>query len=172
MSSWPIIDNLAGIILKNVEGCVVEIGMGSSTYALATPAIKFKRKLYTCDIKLRAASLFEDHIQFEGKSEDFIKFFDDTPAIVFLDGCHDFDVVFMEYLFFREKLLPGGVIFFHDTLPPTEKHLSRGACSNSYLVRQELEQIEPNCFTWPYSDGKCGLTMILKREDSPPYYRA
>jgi len=97
----------------------------------------------------------------------------DSVAVVHLDGCHDFEVVREEVMFFYQMLIPGGIIFIHDTYPPTEGHLTQGFCSDAYRVRQELEKegFIPDLFTWPYTASNCGLTMITKREPNRRYFQ-
>ena len=178
--SWVILENLAGIILKNVEGCVVEIGVASlqhgSTKILYDHAKKAGVKFYTCDPHPRKIITpeYEWHKHFPIKSEEFIKIFDDTPALVFLDGCPEYDVVIKDVRFFLDKLAVGGGIFLHNTYPPEERFLDRGAAADCYRVRQEMErEKDVDCFTWPYPSiqHSVGLTMILKKPKDRPYYQ-
>jgi len=165
---WSIIDKLADIILTHVPGAIVEIGVGKSTEMLAKHAQAHNVKLYSCDIK-PFRHRFNDHICFIGTSFDFMdqyfkETFDDHPAIVFLDGCHNADILRKEVELFLPLMLNGGVIFIHDTLPPTKKHLRKDRCSDAYLVRKELEnRSDVNCFTWLYTANNCGLTMVQQQ---------
>jgi hypothetical protein len=96
------------------------------------------------------------------------------PALVFLDGCHDYEVVIEEAKYFLTALCTHGIILIHDTLPKKEEHLRRGACSTAYKARQEIEAWAPeliDCFTWPFTAGRHGLTMIVKKEEDRPYFR-
>lgn len=173
--SWIIIDKLTDIILQNREGCIVEIGSSvvnnSSTHILAKYAKAQDVKFYSCDIKA-INSLFENHIVFVGESEKFMKQFNDIPSIVLLDGCHDSNIVEKEVNYFINKIIEGGIIFMHDTYPPSERYLQKEFSSNCYKVRQKLEKRKDiNCFTWPYTAWNCGLTMIMKKEKNRPYYK-
>ena len=162
---WEIVDKLTDIILTHVPGLIVEIGVGKSTEILAKHAQAHNVKLYSCDVK-PFPPLFKDHFCFVGPSFSFMEQFGGHPSIVFLDGCHDYEILNEEVEFFLSKLLPGGVIFIHDTLPPTKKHLRKNRCSNAYLVRKELELREDvNCFTWPYTANNCGLSMVQKQPE-------
>ena len=184
---WVMLDAVAGIVLsqKLLRLPVVEIG---SSYG---DVVKEKRKsstilidrarqadvdIYTCDIKKQCVTDYPKHKHFAMSSFDFMKEFatwDVKPALVFLDGCHDYDVVIEEVKFFLEVLATHGVILMHDTYPRKEKSLRHGACSDSYRVRQEVEGWRNivDCFTWPYTAGSCGLTMIMKKEENRPYFR-
>jgi hypothetical protein len=156
------LDRLTDVILQFRKGPIVEIGIGRSTRILSEIAQRHGVKLYSCD-KKNFSQLFNDHVIYIGKSFEFMEQFNDIPAVVFLDGNHNYDVVKKETEFFLPKLMDGGVIFMHDTLPPTLKHLSRDKCSSSYKLRKEMElNSEIDCFTWPYSANNCGLTMIMQ----------
>lgn len=172
---WIIVDRLADIILYYVGGCVVEIGLGKSTYILAKHAKKAGVKHYGVDtsekkcirLKHRLAE-FEDHLTiYNQRSLDFIETFDDVPGLVFIDGCHKASVVMKEAMFFLDRLLPGGVIFFHDMFiceAWAERYAERRKFTDTYRVRWELENLKNVwCFTFPYTAVACGLTMVMKR---------
>lgn len=176
MNYWIILERLVDIILEHRKGCIVEIEMGRSTSVLKKFAEQFHVKLYSCDINKQMLTLQggDYHMVFIGKSLDFIKTFDDTPAIVLLDGWHGYETVIQEAEFFFDKMIKGGVMFLHDTFPKTEDKLVKHLCSTSYKVRQAFElKTDRDCFTWPYACGICetGLTMVIKREKDPPYWR-
>lgn len=168
---WTILDCLVREILEYIPGPIVEIGMGESTEILANHAQRHERKLYSCDLKMGgrfdsfSEPLFEGHECFIGKSEDFIKEFDDFPSVVFIDGEHTEKTVEMEVKFFLPLLLQWGVMFLHDTFPHKEKLIEDGKAGDVYKVRQALER-NPNVdvFTWPYTANSCGLTMVMKHE--------
>lgn len=160
---WDMLGSIAEVILRHHEGCLVEIGMGRSTSVLAGCAKKTGRILYSCDI-VKHNQLFDRHSVFTGTSFSFMEKFKAEPVIVFLDGCHKEAVVRKEFTFFLELLADGGVIFLHDTLPPTKRHLNDDRCSDSYKVRKELEgRSDLDCFTWSYTAKGCGLTMVQRR---------
>ena len=172
---WTIIERILPPILKNVEGCIVEIGMGASTPMFAKFAERQDITLHSCDKSPRKIiqPLFPKHKIYQMFSFDFMKTFDDTPAIVFLDGSHEYDVVKKEFEFFLDKLTEGGIIFIHDTGAPEEQFLNDTACGDIWKLRQEIERRrDVDCLTWPYTAINCGLTMILKREVDAPYWRA
>jgi len=170
---WILLDRLADIVIGNVRGCIVEIGMGESTPILAEIAEDAGIRLYSCDLRIKCERLYDRHVVFIGSSADFMKKFDDKPALVLLDGCHNYNVAKEEFDFFFERLTDYGVIFIHDTLPPDERLLKSNGCSDVYRLRQELEKRyeEMDCFTWPYTAIDCGLTMVIKKPKERFYWR-
>ena len=63
---------------------------------------------------------------------------------------------------FLPRLALGGIMFVHDT---TIYHLRR------YSQWKHIEFLDKAnshyLFTWPYTAGQCGLTMIMKRDITP-----
>jgi hypothetical protein len=175
--SWIILDRLADIILTYVGGCIVEIGIGLSTPILANHARNLGIRHYAVDTdkkKCKRASKRPDMkhdnlIVYNGRSLDFITEFDDSPGLVLIDGCHRSDIVIKESIFFIDRMLPGGVIFLHDTYLCKEwvdDHVRHGKYSNTYEARWELEKRKDVwCLTFPYSALGCGLTLVLKKPD-------
>ena len=75
---WKIMNVLAPIILKDVEGCVVDIGIGPSTEILRKHSKSFGVNHYSCDIlpyKCEWARSVGCEA-YEMESLDFIKQFD------------------------------------------------------------------------------------------------
>ena len=182
---WCILEALSGIILRYNPGPIVEIGStyGDSMYhrrkstnIFAEQAMAAGVSFHTCDIARRVEIDYTEHYHFAGSSLDFMEQFDKTGfSIVFLDGCHDYDVVIKEFYFFYERLKFGGIMFLHDTSPIREALLAKGSCSDSYRVRQEIESkrddLDCDVITWPYASGNAGLTTILKKDPNRPYYQ-
>lgn len=179
LNEWIILDRLSDIILSAVEGCVVDIGAGLSTLVLAKYSKSFNRIHYSCDTSKKrfivGHGCHKSHKYFIGTSLDFMEQFNDVPALVFIDGTHEYDIVTKEVNFFLEKLNKGGVLFLHDTYPPHKKYINKKdkGCGQIYLIRQQLENNKDFwCFTWPYSSQAqgCGLTMVMKKYDNLPFY--
>ena len=164
--SWGIIQTLAPHILR-FDGCIVELGAGVSSYMLDQFAVKYGRTHYTCDIRnhnIPDAPYSKYHKLYFMPSFEFEDQFDDEPILVFIDANHDYDYVKRDFEFFYDKLLPGGFIFMHDTLPKTENHLAHGACSDAYRLRRELEaNPDIECLTWHHEICHYGLTMVTKK---------
>jgi len=177
--SWIVIEALGPIILDNVEGCIVEIGAGVSSTVLCDLAKQFNRKFYCCDPKPRKtdplveAQCCDDLIIFQGTSWKFMKVFDDSIALILIDGEHMYSTVEQEVKFFLPKLVVGGVMFIHDTLPPRPKAIYKFNAGDVYLARQDLERRKDlYTFTWPYTAANFGLTMVMKKEENAPWYRS
>jgi len=162
---WEVINVLAPIILSHVEGCMVDIGIGSSTKILRKHSKNFGIKHYSCDIRPRKCAWAKKVgcEVYEKGSFDLMERFEKQPvAIVFLDGMHKYDIVKQEVEFFLPLLSYGGVIFIHDTNPPIQFKVEHSVMS-SYKLRQELERDESvQVFTWPYTAAGYGLTMIMQ----------
>jgi len=175
---WHMLVYICAGILRYNKGSIVEIGMGASTIELAHLARIAEVTLYSCDLMMGGMfkafndKLFPDHICFIGKSEDFIKQFEGEPSIAFIDGQHDYEVVKMEGDFLLEKLKTGGVLFMHDTFPPSERLTAPNPKPHDvYKYRQELERNpDYDVFTWPYSSVNMGLTMVMKHRKDRPYW--
>lgn len=174
---WIIVERLADIVLHFVPGCIVEIGIGASTVVLAKFAREFKVKHYAVDTDKKKCERMEKNpktnhkhlVVYRGRSLDFIQEFDDTPSLVFIDGCHKSEVVIQEAAFFIHKINPGGIIFFHDMYLCREwrdRHDEKGKFSDTYLVRHLLENMRNIwCFTFPYTASGCGLTLVMKKPE-------
>jgi len=179
---WVIIEALADIIVAHpresdywrqpwkAKGCIVDIGAGSSTDVLAQVAKSRNLIHFTCD-KNKFGKRHQNHRRFYMESSEFIDWFSKNlylPSLVLLDGSHLYEDVKAEVECFLPMLLPGGVIFIHDTYPERKEWAIRGvSCGDIYKLRQELEK-DPKLqvFTWPYTANNCGLTMIMKKYES------
>lgn len=176
---WIIIDRLADIILNYVHGCVVEIGIGFSTVILNKHAEKAGVPFYTCDSKEArcdwARTTFPNAKVFFGRSSAFMKQFQDNPALVFIDGEHNFRTMYNDSKFFLDRMLTGGIMFLHDTCPVEfrfEKIALSGKALDCHKIRKYLEtQKDFDVFTWRYTAAECGLTMVLKKELNAPEYK-
>ncbi len=169
--NWPIIDALAPFFFKNYKGCIIEIGAGKSTIVLNKLAVKFKRKLYSCDMidKIKE-DLSQYHMRVIKKSFEFMEEFNDTPMFVLLDGSHKYEDVKEEFYFFYKRLVPGGVILMHDTIPPSELFLHNSRCGDAYKLRLEIEK-NPNIdiVSFQYPMTIVGQSMVIKRNRKNDY---
>jgi hypothetical protein len=121
MDGWSILDALVPIIVFFRQGCIVEIGAGESTKHLARIAELYDVTFYSCDkAPIKNFTYTENHVFVQKFSHDFIDEFDDTPSVVLIDADHAYETAKMEFNFFFDKLVPGGVIFIHDNMPPSE----------------------------------------------------
>jgi len=175
-ADWTIIQQLGDIILKKVNGCVFEIGIGKSSPILKQFADDFGRDFYCMDVKKRKCEWAESVgcKVLLGKTKYTLKLFPKIPvAMGLIDGRHNIGTVRFEVNFFLDLLIPGGIIFMHDTYLPLDAKLKKGAMAGDiYKVRQELElRKDIQIFTWPYTAMNQGITMVMKKELNRPYYR-
>lgn len=180
-NSWIILDSLSDIVLANVEGCIVEIGVGQSTTILSQYAKKYNRRHYAVDKSDQACKrikteVFSNTAIYQVNSLDFMKTFYEPIALFLLDGSHKYHVIKQEAQFFIGKLVPaGGIGFLHDTYISEkryETYKAKGKTTEAYKVRMELEKRDDiSTFTWPYTCGDFGLTMIMKKGKNRPFYQ-
>ena len=167
---WIIMDVLADIVLDNVEGCVVDIGIGPSTEILRWKTEERSIKQYTCDVnplKCEWARSVGCTV-YEMKSTDFIKEFDDSPiSILFIDGEHKVETVIEEIMSLLPKLAEHGIIFLHDTYPPKGWINKDGIhCGTVYKAREVIEAMpDLQIFTFPFTAMNCGLSIIGRKLD-------
>ena len=178
---WIVLDRITEIVLENVKGCIVEIGCGLSTMVLAEYAKNYDRVLYTVDKRISKCDWIKENVEYDKviinnqSSNNFIKTFNDTPAVVLLDGSHKLVTVEAETSFFLDKMNIGGILFMHDTSPQIkhyERKVGQGKKMNTYEARKTLERDNRyDVFTWRYTAAKCGLTMVMKKDINDPIYR-
>lgn len=196
-STWTVVDVLAPIILSNVKGSIIEIGMGNSTTMLMKHAIRYKRIHMSCDSSDRIIDRVkntidknklndEKHWIYQCKSIYFIdqlkelystneNNIDYLPAIVFIDGNHFHENTMVEVKYFLDILPQNAVMFLHDTYPQKhyyERKIAVGKKCDTYKTRHYLEDRDDIfTFTWPYTASYCGLTMVTKKDLDRPYRR-
>jgi len=183
LPEWMILDRLTPIILSFAEGCVVDIGMGDTTEILLRHTQSLGRRHYSIDTDGRKCARYQEsefhhvnHVIWHGRSLSFFDIFDqsgDLPALVMMDGQHDYRTMHAEAHFYLERMEAGGALFMHDTCPMEgyyEKKLeSKGREMEGYKIRQEIEKISGyDILTWRYG---VGLSMVLKKDMSQPFYR-
>lgn len=175
---WSIIEHLGGIVLKNVDGHIFEIGAGFSTPIFSSLAAEFNRDFYCfekSEHRANCAKMFNGEV-FQGKSLNNIERLSDVSiALGLIDGAHNAGTVRKEVFFFLKRLSVGGIIFLHDTYTKSSPILHSNtneekAVGDVYKVRQELESLNTiQVFTWPYTAMNCGLTMVMKMDPNRPY---
>jgi len=179
---WIIIERLGDIVLQYNEGCIVEIGLGQSTFIFSRLATEFNRKHYACDKSDRTCNWLKEKIKNENtiilqqNSLDFLgNFKEDKVALFLIDGNHKDQYVRKETKLLIKKLVPGGIGFLHDTYVAKEyyeKYKARGKTTEPYLTRQWLErQKDFWTLTWEYTANNCGLTLIKKKRENRPFYQ-
>lgn len=181
-NGWIILESLIDMILFYRPYPVIEIGCGKSTEILLPAAVKADVDFHAVDTNpvkhenfaKAAKKAGPGHYKFYNMTSDHFmeSIFDDVCGFVLIDANHDYEQAKKEFYFFFEHLIHGGVIFLHDTLPPDEFFLRPTACHDVYRLRQELEKQtdKMDCFSWPYSAGFMGLTMVIKKDPGREYW--
>jgi len=150
----------------------VEIGAGESSIVLGKVTERAGVELHTIDIKPQKKCRYhKNHHYHLMRSEEFMESFDERPAVVLIDADHRYDAAKKEFDFFFEKLVPGGMMFLHDTMPPHEAFVRPTASGDVYRLRQEIEKRDDcDCMTFPYTAQFMGLTVVLKHEENREYW--
>ena len=166
-SSWILMEKISETVLYHRPYDVIEIGAGESTIVLGKVTERKNIDFHSVDIKPEKRSIMhKNHTYHCMTSKEFMAEYDDNPAIVLIDADHRYAQAKKEFDFFFEKLVPGGIIFLHDTMPPHKEYLRDTACSDVYKLRKELEVQNDimDCLTFPYTAGYMGLTVIIKKQ--------
>jgi hypothetical protein len=186
MKTWSVIKALAPIVLEHVNGCIAEVGMGWSTLVFAQIAIELGVKQYSCDRSRRVRKkmnmlldnydLNHENLIIDPRSSwVFAEEFKDTIAVLLLDGKHTLEVVQRELELFMPNIAPSGVVFIHDTCPWRKTYNRKTKLGRELtlpLIKKELKADETiEVFTWPYTAAGCGLTMVMKKDMTQPWYR-
>ena len=170
---WVIMQKLAEIVLYFRPYCVVEIGAGESSMVLGELTEKLDIVFHSVDIKPQKQCKYHaNHFYHNTTSDEFMKTFKDNPAVVLIDADHRYESAKKEFDFFFDKLVSGGLIFLHDTMPPHEAFIRDTGCGDVYKLRQELERRRKDldCMTFPYTAGYMGLTVVIKKEQDRRYF--
>ena len=195
---FGILGMLGHTILSSLPGtCIIEIGVGESSIYLTEAARRLHRKIFYCDlaygkifnpltvpgylhenlvlIENRVISSYDSYsgVAYVGTSDDFFRDLKFPPVgLAFIDGDHHYEAVKRDFDNIFRLLVPHGVIFLHDTWPPSEESIVNDYCSTAYKMRKELESREDvDCFTFT-SGVACsvGLTMCRKRSVGGAHY--
>jgi predicted O-methyltransferase YrrM len=82
---------------------------------------------------------------------------------IFIDACHEYTQARIDFINSFKILEDDGIIFLHDTYPPSLSYTDQNACGDAYKLYLELTQSEYrdkidiiNLPTW------AGLTIIRK----------
>ena len=174
---WGLLGVLSDCILNYVKGNILEIGCGESSIYLSALAVKYNRTCFHVEysksgvdnMKNTEGYFGANSNVFRGTSDEFFEFINGGKtrplALAFIDGSHDFDVVHRDFWNTIGYLGEDGVIFLHDTLPPTKEWTVESKCGTVYKLRKELESLSQlDVFTFPFTAFNVGLTMVRQRE--------
>lgn len=170
---WGLMSVIADCTLNYVKGEILEIGAGESSIYLSKLAEKYNRNCYHIEFSKSGVEnmrntkgYFGDNsIVYNCKSEEFFKIERPGPlAVSFIDGDHEYEKVDEDLTNVLSYTVEDGIVFLHDTLPPTEDWAVPEKCGTVFLLRKELEENEMlDVFTFPFTAFGAGLTMVKKR---------
>ena len=178
MEGWSAMDAWIPIALYHRKGCLVEIGVGESTFFMCKHGKDHDRDVYSIDLnsgKLKDYNYhkyFAGHYVMWGDSREITGRWDKPIAVMLIDGTHDYEIAKTEFANMWPHVVEGGMVFIHDTYPPQEEFLSEYACGDVWKFRKDLEkrQDEMDILTLPYTGKWCGVSVIIKKEKERPYW--
>jgi len=89
--------------------------------------------------------------------------------VVFIDGDHSFDQVVRDFESVVPKVRPGGLVFLHNTYPPTIDHTHcLSACGDAQRITSLLRSRYVHSFEVITLPPHCGLTIARKIDRSYP----
>ena len=199
LERYRILHDFGQYVLNGVQGDILEIGVGESSYFLSRLGEKFRRRIFHCDISpskivnpLTVAGYLshEDDVTyleergipdgcgakrvicFAGPSDDLFKRFAlPKIAFAFIDGDHRYEQAARDFWNVWPLLADEGVIALHDTYPPDETWTTENTCGDVYRLRQELEK-DPRMDCLTLGRGCAigvGITFIRKRREGYQY---
>lgn len=169
LERFRILHDFGQYVLNGVQGDILEIGVGESSFFLSRLGERFKRRIFHCDISpskivnpmtvpgyLSAAediTYIEERdlpaepfvhgkrvLGFAGSSDALFKRVSITPiAFAFIDGDHRYDQAKKDFWNIWDVLVEDGVIALHDTHPPSEEWIDENRCGDVYRLRQDLK---------------------------------
>lgn len=96
-----------------------------------------------------------------GTTDSFFEQNNDMFDAIFIDADHNEAQVRIDFENSIKVLNRGGIIFFHDTDPITQRYIDPGLCNDSYKVMKDLDTNKYNFINLPMtSEGLC----ILQRK--------
>lgn len=74
-------------------------------------------------------------------SAEFLSRVQHRPAFVFIDACHCYECPKREFLEVEKRILPGGIVIFHDTDPWCQGRHSPQPCGGGIDVRRAVQDL-------------------------------
>jgi predicted O-methyltransferase YrrM len=123
------------------EGVIVEIGSfkGRTTICLALGSkMKGREKVYAVDPlpdlsirerfiqNLKQAKIMDQVVPVFQKSDDAVRDFSVPIRLLFIDGNHEYEAVKNDILLWKDHVIDGGIIAFHDYLPESHPAFLEG----------------------------------------------
>jgi hypothetical protein len=80
---------------------------------------------------------------------------------VFIDAWHAYEQVMRDFVGILPHVREGGLIFLHDTCPPTPAHVHPHHCNDAHRAPAAVRDLYPECELLTLPPG-CGLTIVRK----------
>lgn len=125
---------------------------------------KYSKKCYGVDPVITHRN-YENNVElFEMTSDDFFK--NINPNIefdmVFIDGLHEKNQVFRDFVNVKDKVINDGLVILHDTVPMNDYMLSPELCDNAWEAMQAIKikfKDEWEVLSLPFNPG---ITIMRK----------
>lgn len=123
--------------------------------------IQYMSKVVAVDIRMNHK--LPPNVNFyHGTTDSFFEQNNDKFDAIFIDADHSEAQVLIDFENSIKVLNPGGILFFHDTDPITERFTDPGLCNDSYRVMNKLNTDKYSFVNLPItSEGLC----ILQRKN-------
>jgi len=161
---------LIGFTMTFRPSVILEIGVraGVSTVSFLEALDKIQKgKLISIDTKDCSGISENKRWAFHQQSSDVFEL-NEPIDMLFIDADHNYESVKKDFIKFEKKLLPGGVVMFHDTWPITEMHESPHYCNDAWKINHFLADRDDYMhITIPVSYG---LTIAIKKPHDSKYW--
>jgi predicted O-methyltransferase YrrM len=139
----------------------LEIGVRNGTSLI--PVSKYAKICHAVDINFIKKDYSENVILYEMSSDEFFSKIQNIKFdMVFIDGDHNKEQVYKDFINVKDKVIQDGFVFFHDSYPHNEEMLSSMLSDNCWeailRIKNEFYK-EWEIITLPFSPG---LTIMKK----------
>lgn len=140
----------------------LEIGVRDGSSLL--PVSKWAKKCHAVDVKFPHKNYDQHVILYEMTSDDFFNQIDKDLKfdMVFIDGDHNKEQVYKDFINVKDRVIDDGFIFFHDSYPHADWMLSPYFCNNCWQavlkIKNEFYR-EFEIITLPFTPG---VTIMKK----------
>ena len=198
LERFSLLHDFGQYVLNGVQGDMLEIGVGESSYFLSRLGERFRRRIFHCDISpskivnpMTVPGYLSDKdeiVYFEERDEVpplnkrvvcyagtsdsmFARLAIPSIAFAFIDGDHRYEQAKKDFWNTWPLLVDEGVIALHDTYPPDESWTDENRCGDVYKLRQELEaRADMEVLTLGRGCGiGVGITFIKKKRSGYLY---
>ena len=122
------------------------------------------KECYAVDVNFMRKNFKNNVFCFETTSDNFFNMItkDLKFDMVFIDGDHNKDQVYKDFINVKDRVIDDGFVFLHDSYPINEHMLHPSLCENSWEAVRDIKSqfyTEWEILTLPFNPG---LTMMKK----------